>query len=101
MEEWQKELGRKFMKVAMEPVEPAQPYDGEIKPLMSPHEEPESAFAEENFAQVLLIQVSRLYDVGMALLAVIDSDKAVAMANAHAQGILISPRPAFQEEEDE
>lgn len=84
----------------MEPVEPAEPYDGEITALMSPHEEPQSAFAEDNFTQVLLIQISRCYDVGMALLAVIDSDKAVAMAEAHAQGILISPAPAFMDEDE-
>jgi hypothetical protein len=73
----------------------------EIQEIHNRPTEPQSAFAEENFAQVLLIQVSRLYDVGMALLAIVDKDKAVAMAETHAQGILISPAPAFQEEEDE
>lgn len=61
----------------------------------------ESAFDPDNFGQVLLIQVSRLYDVGMALLSTVDSDKAVAMAEAHAQGILLAPAPAFVEEDED
>lgn len=58
-----------------------------------------SAFDDDNFATVLLIQVSRLYDVGMALLAVVDVEKANAMAEAHAQGIILTAPPAFREEE--
>lgn len=88
MEKWQEELGKKFLAKAQEAVieTPAQP---------------ESAFDPDNFGQVLLIQVSRLYDVGMALLAVVDVEKAVAMAQAHAKGAILSPPPAFVEEEED
>lgn len=90
----------------MEEVKPPVPYDGPMEPLMSPHEDPElssdSAFHPDNIGPVTLIQLSRLYDVGMAFLAVLDEDKAVALANLHALGEFATPPPAFnpgQEEE--
>lgn len=96
------EVGKQLLKVAMEKVEPAQPYDGEIKPLMSPYETPvKSALDEDSFPQVLLIQVTRLYDVGLALLAAVDPEKASLMAEGHAKGVIFSPAPSFTEEEEE
>lgn len=65
-----------------------------------PEAQSNGAFDEDNFATVLLIQVSRLYDVGMALLSVVDHEKSVKMAEAHAQGIILTPPPAFREEEN-
>lgn len=59
-----------------------------------------SAFDEDSFAQVLLIQVTRLYDVGLALLSVVDSEKSRLMAEGHARGEIFSPAPAFIEEEE-
>lgn len=62
----------------------------------------DSAFHPDNIGPVTLIQLSRLYDVGMAFLAVLDEEKAVALANLHALGEFATPPPAFnpgQEEE--
>lgn len=60
----------------------------------------DSVFHPDNIGPVSVIQLSRIYDAIMALLAIVDPDKAVRMAEAHAQGITLMPPPAFAEEED-
>lgn len=76
------EVGRQLLEVATQSVE----------------SQNNSAFDEDSFAQVLLIQVTRLYDVGLALLSVVDPEKAKHMAAGHALGEIFSPAPAFIEE---
>lgn len=87
--------------MAMEPVQPALPFDGEIRPVMSPYETPDnSVFHPDNIGPVTVIQLTRIYDAIMALLAIADPDKAVRMAEAHARGITLMPAPAFAEDDD-
>ena len=59
-----------------------------------------SVFHPDNVGPVSVIQLSRIYDAIMALLAIVDPDKAVRMAEAHAKGIILMPPPAFAEDED-
>jgi hypothetical protein len=70
----------------MEPVEPEVPEN--------------SVFHDDNFNPVVLIQLTRLYDVGLALLSVFDPDKAKLMAQAHAKGEVFSPAPAWTEDDE-
>lgn len=58
-----------------------------------------SVFHDENFQPVVLIQLTRLYDVGLALLSVFEPEKAAAMAAAHEKGEVFSPAPAWKEDE--
>lgn len=57
------------------------------------------AFAPENFNMVLLIQMMRVYDILLALLAVQDPTKATQLAEMHEQGLTFTPAPAFSVEE--
>jgi hypothetical protein len=59
----------------------------------------QSAFDPENFQTVLLIQTMRLYDIGMALLACQDPEKAEILAGMHEAGLTFTPAPAFAMEE--
>lgn len=70
-----------MLEAAMEPVESELPDN--------------SVFHDDNFNPVVLIQLTRLYDVGLALLSVFDADKASRMAQAHANGEVFSPAPAW------
>lgn len=68
---------------------------------MEPPELPSnSVFHPDNIGPVTVIQLSRIYDVGMALLAVVDPEKASLMADAHAAGITLAPPPAFADDDD-
>lgn len=60
-----------------------------------------SVFHPDNIGPVTVIQLTRIYDAMMALLAIVDPDKAMRMAEAHAQGITLTAPPAFREEDDE
>jgi hypothetical protein len=60
----------------------------------------ESGFHPNNFEPVVLIQLTRLYDVGMALLAAVDVEKAKGLALLHSRGDFATPPPAFKEEEE-
>jgi len=83
-------MGQKFLEAAKQPVE-----------LPESHEvPPNSVFHEDNFEPVLLIQLTRLYDVGLALLSVFDPDKALEMANKHAEGEVFSPAPAWMQDDE-
>jgi hypothetical protein len=62
--------------------------------------EDSSAFAPENFGPVVLIQLNRLYDIGMALLSVFDADKAALLVKLHEDGHTFTPPPAFVEFEE-
>jgi hypothetical protein len=57
-----------------------------------------SVFHPDNIGPVTVIQLTRLYDAVMALLAIVDPEKAVMMAEAHAKGITLTPAPAFTDE---
>ena len=59
-----------------------------------------SVFHPDNFNPVVLIQLARLYDVGMAFLATIDKDYAMHLAELHARGEFATPPPAFNVDED-
>lgn len=76
----------------------------EIQPNLPQQKEPEvpnnSVFHPDNIGPVTVIQLSRIYDAIMALLAIVDADKATRMADAHAQGITLMAPPAFAEDED-
>jgi len=75
--------------------------DGPIRSLTSQHETPSnSVFHPDNIGPVTIIQLTRIYDAMMALLAIADPDKALRMAQAHAQGITLTAPPAFREEEE-
>lgn len=66
-----------------------------------PQEPPSnSVFHPDNIGPVTVIQLTRIYDAIMALLAIADPDKALRMAEAHAQGITLTAPPAFREEEN-
>lgn len=72
---------------------------------MNPKESEENgpvanAFAPENFNIVMLIQMMRVYDVLLALLAVESPHKAEQLAKMHEQGLTFTPAPAFSVEED-
>lgn len=60
-----------------------------------------SAFDPENFNFVVLVQLMRLYDVGMALLSCYDPGKADTLAQMHERGLSFTPNPAFAVLEDE
>jgi hypothetical protein len=60
-----------------------------------------SAFDPENFNFVVLVQLMRLYDVGMALLSCYDAQKADTLARMHEAGLSFTPNPAFSVFEDE
>ena len=60
-----------------------------------------SAFDPENFNFVVLVQLMRLYDVGMALLSCYDEQKAGMLAEMHERGFSFTPNPAFSVVEDE
>lgn len=88
-----------------------QPSDGPDffaeQPLMSPYEKPAesefppgSLFHPDSFGPVTIITMQRLYDVGMALLSVIDEGRAVGLADLHAQGKTATPPPAFTEDDE-
>jgi hypothetical protein len=65
-----------------------------------PQEPPiNSVFHPDNIGPVTVIQLTRLYDAVMALLAIADPEKAIKMAEAHAKGITLTPAPAFTEED--
>lgn len=90
-----KEMGQKFMSK----VNPPEPYDGPIEAVMSPHETPSnSVFHPDNIGPVTVIQLTRIYDALMSLLAIADPEKAVAMAEMHEKGLTLMPAPAFTEE---
>jgi len=57
--------------------------------------EPPSAFDPANFNFVVLVQLMRLYDVGMALLSCYDPSKADTLAQMHERGLSFTPNPAF------
>ena len=59
----------------------------------------DSVFHPDNIGPVTVIQLTRIYDALMALLAIVDPDKAIKMAEAHAKGITLTPAPAFTEED--
>jgi hypothetical protein len=59
-----------------------------------------SVFHPDNFSPVVLIQLARLYDVGMAFLGAIDPEKAKGLAELHARGEFMTPAPAFKTQED-
>ncbi|AVD99211.1 hypothetical protein SEA_BILLNYE_6 [Streptomyces phage BillNye] len=63
--------------------------------------QPSSAFDPENFGPVVIIQLMRLYDVQMALLACHDPEKAGILAEMHEKGMSFTPPPAYSEELDE
>lgn len=67
--------------------------------------EPEhtSAFDEQNWWPVLLIMLSRLYDLELALLSAINPVKASEIVELHEQGHTFAPIPKFvsYEEPDE
>ncbi|QIN94001.1 hypothetical protein PP459_gp005 [Streptomyces phage Wakanda] len=72
----------------------------------SPKESPSvnetpSAFDPENFNFVVLVQLMRLYDVGMALLSCYDEQKAATLAQMHEAGLSFTPNPAFAVMEDD
>jgi hypothetical protein len=58
-----------------------------------------SVFHPDNIGPVTVIQLTRIYDAMMALLAIVDPDKAMRMAEAHAKGITLTAPPAFDEGE--
>jgi hypothetical protein len=60
----------------------------------------EDAFHPNNFGPVLLIQMMRLYDIGIALLSVQDPVKAEQLILMHEQGITFTPAPAFAQDEE-
>jgi hypothetical protein len=60
----------------------------------------DGAFDTENFQPVVLIQLMRLYDVQLALLAAIDPEKASTLVEMHERGQTFCPAPAFVEYED-
>lgn len=68
---------------------------------MSDEEESPDALDPKNALPVLVIQVSRVYDVLIALLRVQNPDLAKNMVAGHAEGKLFSPQPAFKFEEEE
>ena len=61
----------------------------------------DDAFAPENFGRVLLIQLMRIYDIQLALLASIDPNKAEQLVQMHEQGMTFMPDPAFSVEHGE
>jgi len=65
------------------------------------HNPSEDAFAPENFNVVLLIQMMRVYDILLALLAVESPHKAAQLAEMHEQGQTFTPAPAFSIEVEE
>lgn len=65
-----------------------------------PSEKSVDAFAPENFNVVVLIQMMRVYDVLLALLAVDNPQKAEQLALMHEQGLTFTPAPAFSVEEE-
>lgn len=68
--------------------------------MSQPQPESNSVFHPDNIGPVTVIQLTRIYDALMALLAIVDPDKAMRMAEAHAQGITLTAPPAFREEEE-
>lgn len=56
-----------------------------------------SAFNEESFKPVMLIQSMRTYDLMLALLSSIDADKAKTVVEMHERGEYFCPAPAFVE----
>lgn len=52
-----------------------------------------SAFDPENFGPVMIIQMMRLYDIGLALLAAVDPEQAEKLADLHENGITFCPPP--------
>lgn len=61
----------------------------------------EDALSPENALPVLVIQLSRVYDVLVTLLRVQNPELAKMIVSEHAQGKLLSPPPRFIMEEDD
>lgn len=60
-----------------------------------------SAFDKENFNEVTLIMLMRVYDLQLALLSALDPEKAAALVEMHAQGQSFCPPPTFAEYDDD
>lgn len=59
--------------------------------------EARSAFAPENFNQVTLIMLMRLYDLQLALLSSVNPEQAQYIVQLHECGQSFAPAPAFVE----
>lgn len=57
--------------------------------------EPTSAFDEQNWWPVLLIMLSRVYDLQLALLSAINPVKAAEVVKLHDSGHTFAPIPKF------
>lgn len=80
--------------------QPTLPFEVDFEPTYEAEEfPPGSLFHPDSFGPVTIITMQRLYDVGMALLSVIDEGRAVGLADLHAQGRTATPPPAFSEDE--
>lgn len=55
----------------------------------------ESSTVEENLELVTFIQLTRLYDVSLAILQELNAEKAATIHQMHEQGDFISPPPAL------
>lgn len=63
-------------------------------------EEAKSAFDDENFGPVVLIQLMRLYDLQLAFLSAINPAKAEQIRDLHERGQTFCPPPMFVEYEE-
>lgn len=64
-------------------------------------ESDDDAFALKNALPVLVIQVTRLYDVMTALLRTQNETLAKNLVAAHTEGRFFSPPPAYKVEEED
>lgn len=63
--------------------------------------ESDSAFDSKNFQPVVLIQLMRLYDVQLAMLSMLNEEKAEILRAMHERGQTFCPPPAFVEYEED
>lgn len=59
--------------------------------------ESKSAFDKENFNEVTIIMLMRLYDLQLALLSSVNPDQAKYIVELHERGQSFAPPPAFVE----
>jgi hypothetical protein len=66
---------------------------------MTENQPEDAGTIEENLPVVTFIQMTRLYDVAMAILQEMSPEKATVLHELHARGDFISPAPALAPEE--
>lgn len=69
--------------------------DIEKAPVEEENTEVDDAFSSDNIGTIQFIQLSRIYDVLIAILTLQDKDVAKDLLELHSQGNIVTPQPVF------